>query len=331
MVRRWSSCGTDRRGSAGLGLQHGATEPNRPSGDLPPGGTSPERGSIRASDRWAAVRGLDASRSCGGLGEGGGMAARGERMPSVRRSGPCRVARPGCRRRICILLVAEVVGSKADQVDDQRTIGNQRSLSYPFAGIPSFLRTRIQADLSGLDSDIAVLGVPSDEGSPYLPGSRLGPRRIREHSLRFDVNGYYDGRADRTFLEHELTNGLIADAGDVNILPTNPEATWENVTTALRSILSAGALPVVIGGDHAISAPVVRAWDRPIHVVHFDAHIDYTPFRHGFMYTNVQPMRHIRKMPHVQTLTQVGIRSLRNRRSDVHDSISDGNRVIAME
>jgi len=216
-------------------------------------------------------------------------------------------------------------------VDDQRPIGNQRSLSYPFAGIPSFLRTRIQADLSGLDSDIAVLGVPSDEGSPYLPGSRFGPRRIREHSLRFDVDGYYDGRADRTFLEHELTHGLIADVGDVNILPTNPEGTWENVTTALRSILSAGALPVVIGGDHAISAPVVRAWDRPIHVVHFDAHIDYTPFRHGFMYTNVQPMRHIRKMPHVQTLTQVGIRSLRNRRSDVHDSIGDGNRVIAME
>ena len=109
-------------------------------------------------------------------------------------------------------LVADVAESEADQVDDQRTIGNQRSLSYPFAGIPSFLRTRIQADLSGLDSDIAVLGIPSDEGSPYLPGSRFGPRRIREHSLRFDVNGYYDGRADRTFLEHELTNGLIADA-----------------------------------------------------------------------------------------------------------------------
>src|SRR2546429_712289 len=299
MVRRWSSCGTDRRGSAGLGLQHGATEPNRPSGDLPPGGTSPERGSIRASDRWAAVRGLDASRSCGGLGEGGGMAARGERMPSVRRSGPCRVARPGCRRRICILLVAEVVGSKADQVDDQRTIGNQRSLSYPFAGIPSFLRTRIQADLSGLDSDIAVLGVPSDEGSPYLPGSRLGPRRIREHSLRFDVNGYYDGRADRTFLEHELTNGLIADAGDVNILPTNPEATWENVTTALRSILSAGALPVVIGGNDADRAPRAPALGRPMHVLDFDTPTRFTASPVRLMFTTMQLMRPIPRMPRI--------------------------------
>lgn len=217
-------------------------------------------------------------------------------------------------------------------MDDGHTSrGNQSSLHYAFAGIPSFLRAPIQAELSRLDADVAVLGVPSDDGSPYMPGSRFGPRRIREHSLRFGANGYYDGRADRTFLEHELTHGLIADAGDVDVLPTNPEGTWDNVTSAMRRILSAGALPVVIGGDHAISAPVVRAWERPIHVVHFDAHIDYTPFQHGFMYTNVQPMRHIRSMPHVQTLTQIGIRSLRNRGADVHDSVNDGNRVIAME
>ncbi|MDP9483021.1 MAG: arginase family protein [Chloroflexota bacterium] len=216
-------------------------------------------------------------------------------------------------------------------MDEQRSIGNQRSLGYPFAGIPSFLRAPIQADLARLDADIAVLGVPSDDGSPYLPGSRFGPRRIREHSLRFGVDGYYDGRLDRTFLEHELTQGLVADTGDVDVLPTNPEGTWANITAAMRQILVTGALPVVIGGDHSVSAPVVRAWDRPIHVVHFDAHIDYTPFRHGFEFTNIQPMRHIRAMPHVKSLTQVGIRSLRNRRSDVHDSIGDGNRVIAMD
>jgi agmatinase len=216
-------------------------------------------------------------------------------------------------------------------MDDSRLSGNQRSLSYPFSGIPSFLRTPIQADLGRLDADIAVIGVPTDEGSPYMPGSRFGPRRIREHSLRFDGEGYYDGRADRTYLAHELGHGLIADTGDVDVLPTNAEGTWANITTALRQILAAGSMPVVIGGDHAISAPVVRAWDRPVHVVHFDAHIDYTPFHHGFMYTNIQPMRHIRAMPHVRTLTQVGIRSIRNRGSDVHDSIDDGNRVVAME
>jgi len=216
-------------------------------------------------------------------------------------------------------------------MDDRPTPGNQRSLSYPFAGIPSFLRAPIQSDLHRLDADIAVIGVPTDEGSPFMPGSRFGPRRIREHSLRFDAEGYYDGRADETYLAHELRNGLIADTGDVDVLPTNAERTWDNITASLRQVLAAGSMPVVIGGDHAVSAPVVRAWDRPVHVVHFDAHIDYTPFEHGFMYTNIQPMRHIRAMPHVRTLTQVGIRSIRNRGSDVHDSIDDGNRVVAME
>jgi agmatinase len=216
-------------------------------------------------------------------------------------------------------------------MDGPEPFGNQRSLSYPFSGIPSFLRAPIQAELNRLDADIAILGVPSDDGSPFLPGSRFGPRRIREHSLRFGVDGYYDGRLDRTFLEHELTNGLVADTGDVDVLPTNPEGTWDNITVAMRQILATGALPVVIGGDHSISAPVVRAWDRPVHVVHFDAHIDYTPFRHGFEFTNIQPMRHIRAMPHVESLTQVGIRSLRNRGSDVRDSIGDGNRVVAMD
>jgi len=214
---------------------------------------------------------------------------------------------------------------------DIRPMSGPGSSSYPFVGIPSFLRSRIEADISKLDADIAVLGVPTDEGSPFLPGSRLGPRGIREHSMRFGADGYYDGRDDKAYLEYELTNRLIADVGDVNVLPTNAEGTWDNVTAAMRDVLATGALPVVLGGDHAISAPVVRAWDRPLHVVHFDAHIDYSPFRHGFMYTNTHPMRHIRAMPHVESITQVGIRSLRNGMQDVRDSLGDGNAVIGME
>ena len=209
--------------------------------------------------------------------------------------------------------------------------GMAGSSAYPFAGIPSFLRAPIETDLGGLDADVAVIGIPTDEGSPFLPGSRLGPRGIREHSLRFGADGYYDGRDDRRYLEHELVNRRIVDVGDVDVRPTNAEGTWDNATAGVRAILAAGAMPVVLGGDHAVSAPVVRAWDRPIHVVHFDAHIDYSPFQHGFMYTNTHPMRHIRAMPHVQSIVQVGIRSLRNHMSDVRDSLRDGNRVVGME
>ena len=67
-------------------------------------------------------------------------------------------------------------------------------LNRPFVGIPSFLRAPIEADLDALDADIAVYGVPFDEGSPFLAGSRMGPRSIREHSLRFAASdaGLYD-------------------------------------------------------------------------------------------------------------------------------------------
>ena len=56
--------------------------------------------------------------------------------------------------------------------------------SFPFVGIPSFLGSAICTNLNGLDADIAVLGAPTDEGSPFMPGSRFGARSIREHSLR---------------------------------------------------------------------------------------------------------------------------------------------------
>ncbi len=203
--------------------------------------------------------------------------------------------------------------------------------AYPFVGIPSFLRAPIRTDLARLDADIAIVGIPTDEGSPFLPGSRLGPRGIREHSLQFGPDGFYDQRDGREYLVEELASGLIADTGDVDVLTTAVELTFDNITARLGGILDAGAMPVVIGGDHSISYPVVRAFSEPLHVVHFDAHIDYSPFQHGFTYTNTHAFRHIRKLDHVQSLTQVGIRSLRNSKVAVDDSIGDGNRVLGME
>ena len=207
---------------------------------------------------------------------------------------------------------------------------NRGQPTYPFAGLISFLRAPVCTDLDQLDADVAVMGVPTDEGSPFMPGARFGPRGIREHSLRFGRAGYYDQDADRSFLEYELTNNRLVDVGDADVLPTDVEGTFENVTTMTRSLLERGALPVVLGGDHAITFPVVRAYSEPLYVVHFDAHIDYSPFVHGFEFTNSHAFRHIYHMPHVLGLIQVGIRSLRNNRTWVEDSISDGNRVIGM-
>jgi agmatinase len=203
--------------------------------------------------------------------------------------------------------------------------------SYPFAGIPSFLRSDVVTDLDGLSAEIAVVGVPTDEGSPYLPGSRFAPRSIRENSLRFGADGYYDHRRGQEFLKYELRERRIVDVGDVDVLPTNVEETFSSITSFIERLLDAGALPVVLGGDHAISFPVVRAYKRDLHVIHFDAHVDYAPFRHGYEFTNGHAFRHIRKMGHVRSLTQVGIRSIRNPKAWVADSLADGNEVVSVE
>ncbi len=205
-------------------------------------------------------------------------------------------------------------------------------LNQPFVGIPSFLRAPICEDLGLLEAEIAVLGVPTDEGSPFMPGSRFGPRAIREHSLRFVTGegGYYDPQRGRRFLEREM-NESIADVGDADILPTNVAGTFDNVTATTRAILATGAMPVVLGGDHAITFPVVRAFSGPLYVVHFDAHLDYMPFVHGIEFSNQNAFRHIRRMPHVADITQVGIRSIRNTEEMHRDALADGNRVVTME
>ncbi len=163
-------------------------------------------------------------------------------------------------------------------------------VGFPFVGIPSFLGSAICTDLDSLDADIAVLGAPTDEGSPFMPGSRFGARSIREHSLRFvtDGRGYYDPRARRRFLEREMVEGRIADVGDADVLPTNVVDTFANITALTRGVIERGAMPVALGGDHAITYPVVRAFEgeEPFHVVHFDAHIDYMPFVHGLEFTS---------------------------------------------
>ena len=205
-------------------------------------------------------------------------------------------------------------------------------IDRPFVGIASFLRAPICSDLDTLSAAIAVMGVPFDEGSPYLAGSRMGPRALREHSLRFvsGAGGYYNPETRRQYLDVEITERLIADIGDADIAPTNVEKSFATTTEMVRAVLDRGALPVVIGGDHSITYPVVRAFSERLHVVHFDAHADYAPFIHDLRFTNAHAFRHIAPMPHVASLTQVGIRSLRHSPAQIEDSIADGNRVVTM-
>ena len=207
----------------------------------------------------------------------------------------------------------------------------------PFTGPVSFLRSPTCTDLDMLEADIAVLGVPSDEGSPWKPGARFAPRKIRELSLQFagrgtvdGQRGYYDIRDGHRYLDHERINRRLVDCGDSDIIYTNVRQTFENITRDVGKILAAGAFPVVIGGDHAITYPVVRAYRHPLHVVHFDAHMDYRPFVHGVQWANGNPIRNVAKLRTVGSIVQVGIRSLRTRQADVEDSRARGNDIVTI-
>lgn len=211
---------------------------------------------------------------------------------------------------------------------------------YPFSGIPTFLRSKelkTKEEFDATDFDIGVLGVPFDEGMPFIPGTRFGPRGIREQTLRYNKRGYYNVDEDKIYLSKEFGEDRIVDLGDVAITPTAIEENLKNITEAVRTILKKkkkGYSPLLIslGGDHSVSSPIIQGYDElgiPFHVIQFDAHPDYAKAEPGFCYTNAHPFRHVSGMKHVKSLTQVGIRSVRA--FQAHDSKEDGNRVVGMK
>ena len=205
-------------------------------------------------------------------------------------------------------------------------------LNQPFVGIATFLRSPMCDNLDTLDTGIAVMGVPTDEGSPFMAGSRMGPRALREHSLRFGQGGkgYYDPEHRKQYLETEMSQKMITDLGDVDIWPADIKQTFDNTTEMTRKARDGCDLLVVMGGDHAITYPVVRAIEEDIYVIHFDAHADYAPFIHDLQFTNGHAFRHIAPMPNVKNLIQAGIRSLRHSEEMIEDSIVQGNDVVTM-
>lgn len=197
-----------------------------------------------------------------------------------------------------------------------------------FTGIATFLRANYCDDLAQLQAQMAVFGVPLDDASPFMPGSRMAPRSIREHSMRFSPSGFYDIARQQHFLANEMTSGKIQDVGDVDILPTNLQQTLENISQMTRQLRRKGVIPVAIGGDHSVSYPLIRGIEEPIHVIQFDAHLDFAPVQNQMHYTNGQPFRHIAALPQVKSLTQVGIRSLRVRPEEVADARAQGSRIV---
>lgn len=142
------------------------------------------------------------------------------------------------------------------------------SESPRFAQPATFMRLPHRTDLAGVD--VAILGVPFDGGTSYRPGARLGPREIRSQSSLIRPYSYFQKISPLEVLS-------IVDAGDVDAPPVGIEKAFDAIQHAVARILDAGAVPMIAGGDHSISLPILRAVAAkhgPVALVQFDAHID---------------------------------------------------------
>lgn len=194
-------------------------------------------------------------------------------------------------------------------------------LNLPFVGICTFGKFPYQPDWDAIDADVAVLGAPFDFGTQWRSGARMGPRGIREASTLFSFGhaGAYDFEDDITYLPAETTR--IVDIGDADIIHTDTIQSHANIEAGVRKILDAGALPVVLGGDHSINIPCINAFDgqEPIHVVQIDAHLDFVDERHGVRYGHGNPMRRAAEKPYVTGLSQIGIRNVSSTARDGYE------------
>lgn len=183
-------------------------------------------------------------------------------------------------------------------------------LNLPFVGISTFAKSPYEPDWCRIDADVAVMGAPFDCGTQWRAGTRFGPRGIREASTLFAFGhaGAYDFDDDTTYLD----GVRIVDIGDADIIHTDTAASHANIEAGVRAILRAGALPVVLGGDHSINIPCINAFsdEAPVHVVQIDAHLDFVDERHGVRVGHGNPMRRAAEKPWVEGMTQIGIRNV---------------------
>jgi len=142
-----------------------------------------------------------------------------------------------------------------------------------YAGAYTFARCPASRDLS--QADVAIAGVPMDMAVLYRSGARFGPRAIRDASGQLRPHHWEEDK-----LEPPFDRLRVIDYGDLEVFPGYIEQSVAHLQTQLAPIFEAGVFPVILGGDHSTTLPVLRACAAKhgqLSLVHFDAHPDYWP------------------------------------------------------
>lgn len=176
------------------------------------------------------------------------------------------------------------------------------------------------------NADVALLGVPHDAGTTYVPGARLAPYHVRRVSAL--VQSYHP--------VHELdvfARLRCVDAGNIVFPPFDREAMRGAVEAELRQLAAALITPVLVGGDHSITLPALRALAKrhgALAIVHLDAHLDTSgPEAWGDAFHHGTPLRHAIQEGLVERgqLYQLGIRGPRGAASDT-DLVTQGEHTV---
>ncbi len=153
-------------------------------------------------------------------------------------------------------------------------------------------------------ASIVLLGAPFDGTTSFVPGTRFGPARVREASIGLES---YSPALDRT-----LEEAGLADVGDLELPFGNVSAALERIEGACRAVVAMGAKPFLVGGEHLVTLPAVRACHsrfKDLAVVQFDAHADLRDQYLGEHDSHATVMRRVAEVVGAKNLYQIGIRS----------------------
>jgi agmatinase len=200
-----------------------------------------------------------------------------------------------------------------------------------FLGLPHIPLDAFTPDTA----DVAILGIP--HGVPYpAPGLTAGcaeaPAAIRARSQRLArFVGHHDFDVDGPMLAAGRPLRVV-DAGDVPGAPTDGAGNAARAEAAVRGLLAAGVVPIILGGDDSIPLPALRAYAGrrdPITVLQVDAHLDFRAEVAGIRDGYSSSMRRAAEMDHVERIVQVGLRGVGSARTaDVADARAAGNLLV---
>jgi agmatinase len=144
------------------------------------------------------------------------------------------------------------------------------------------------------DADVVVVGAPFDGGTSHRPGTRFGPQAIR----MTDYLAHDGSRPSLALRTDGLTDLRVVDAGDVEMPPGDIEKALGVLEAAVEKVARAGAIPVVLGGDHSIAFPDAKGVANVlghgrVSMIHFDAHADTGDIEFGSLWGHGQPMRRL--------------------------------------